>query len=47
MVAGTVLVPVVWVVSASSFSIVHYTIISVLRVLFSLILVRGEITGLC
>ena len=47
MVAGTIVVPVVLVVSAFSFPIVHYTIISILRVLFSLILVRGKITGLC
>lgn len=46
MVSGIVVVPVVLVVSASSLSIVHYSVIGALRVWFGLILICGEIIGL-
>lgn len=46
MVSGIVVVPVVLVVSASSLSIIHYSIIRALRVRFRIILICGEIIGL-
>lgn len=44
-ISGTV--PVVLIVSSSSFSVVHHSVVAALRECLSLVLVCGKIVGLC
>lgn len=47
MVSGIVVVPVALVFFIFSSSIIHYSVISALSVWFRIILICGEIIGLC